>query len=52
MLKVKVNNQKEHTVALENTTSGTIDGNTFSWDVIEVKSGSFHVIKNNRSYNV
>jgi biotin carboxyl carrier protein len=31
---------------------GTIDGNIFSWDVIEVKDGSFHIIKNNKSYSV
>lgn len=52
MLKVKVNNKKEHTIVLENDSSGTIDGTSFEWDVIEVKSGSFHVIKDNRSYNV
>lgn len=52
MLKVKVNNQKEHTIVLENNTTGTIDGTSFEWDVIEIKNGSFHVIKDNRSYNV
>ena len=52
MLKVNVNNKKEHAVAFENTTSGTIDGKEFSWDVIGVKSGSFHVIRNNKSYSV
>lgn len=52
MLKVNVNNKKEHAVSFENNTSGTIDGKSFSWDVIEVKDGSFHVIKNNKSYSV
>jgi biotin carboxyl carrier protein len=52
MYKVKVNNKKEHSIAFENTNSGTIDGAHFSWDIIEVKEGSFHVIKNNRSYSV
>lgn len=52
MLKVKVNNQKEHVIELENTNAGTIDGKAFAWDVIEVKNGSFHVIKDNHSYNV
>jgi biotin carboxyl carrier protein len=52
MLKVKVNNQKEHTIVLENASGGTIDGTSFEWDVIEVKNGSFHIIKDNRSYNV
>jgi biotin carboxyl carrier protein len=52
MLKVKVNNQKEHSIVLADVNSGTIDGKAFAWDVIEVKDGSFHVIKDNRSYNV
>lgn len=52
MLKVKVNNKEEHSIELENASTGTIDGKAFAWDVIEVKNGSFHVIKDNRSYNV
>ncbi|MBL7882808.1 MAG: acetyl-CoA carboxylase biotin carboxyl carrier protein subunit [Bacteroidia bacterium] len=52
MLKVKVNNKQEHQVVFENETSGTIDGQAFLWDIIEVKNGTFHVIKNNKSYTV
>ena len=52
MLKVKVNNKVEHSVVFDNATSGTIDGTTFAWDIIEVKKGSFHVIKNFKSYNL
>lgn len=52
MFKVKVNNKKEHTIVLDSQTNGTIDGNAFAWDVIEVKNGSFHVIKDYKSYNV
>ena len=52
MYKVKVNNKEEHAVVFENTASGTIDGKIFSWDVIEVKNGSFHVIKDQKSYTV
>ncbi|MCE3280181.1 MAG: biotin/lipoyl-binding protein [Bacteroidetes bacterium] len=52
MLKVNVNNKNEHTITMDGNSSGTIDGKEFSWDVIEVKDGSFHVIKNNRSYTV
>lgn len=52
MLKVKVNNKKEHTIVVDGATSGSIDGKAFSWDVIEVKNGSFHVLKDNKSYNV
>src|ERR1043165_4617533 len=52
MLKVKVNNKDEHTVVLDKDTGGTIDGKAFEWNVAEVKNGSFHIIKDNRSYNV
>lgn len=52
MLKVKVNNKKEHAISFENETNGTLDGKEFSWDVIEVKNGSFHIIKDYKSYNV
>ena len=55
MYKVNVNNKKEQVVIFDpekNNATGTIDGTPFSWDVIEVKDGSFHVIKNNRSYTV
>lgn len=52
MLKVTVNNKKEHAISFEDAASGTIDGAPFSWDVAEVKNGSFHVIKDNKSYTV
>jgi biotin carboxyl carrier protein len=52
MLKVKVNNKKEYNIVLDNPASGTIDGNSFAWDVIEVKNGSFHIIKDFKSYTV
>ena len=52
MLKVKVNNKDEHQIVFENETSGTIDSKKFSWDVIEIKNGTFHILKNNKSYTV
>jgi biotin carboxyl carrier protein len=52
MLKVKVNNKNEHAIVFENETSGTMDGKPFAWDVIEVKNGSFHIIKDFKSYNL
>lgn len=52
MLKVTVNNKKEHTIVFEDASAGTVDGKDFNWDVIEVKSGSFHILKDNRSYNL
>ncbi len=41
MIKAKVNNNYEF----------AIDGNETGIDLIEVKSGIFHIIKDNRSYN-
>ncbi len=52
MLKVKVNNKTEHQVVFDNVTGGSIDGTEFSWDIAEVKNGSFHVIKDAKSYTV
>lgn len=52
MLKVKVNNNKEHKIVFEHPTSGTINGSSFALDMIEVKQGSFHIIKDLKSYNV
>jgi len=52
MLKVKVNNNKEHKIVFEGPTNGTINGSPFALDMIEVKQGSFHIIKDLKSYNV
>ena len=52
MLKVKVNNSTEHQVVFESDLNGTINTIPFNWDVIEVKNGTFHVIKDNKSYTV
>ena len=52
MLKVKVNNKKEHTIEFNSDTNGIIDGKPFSWDTLSVKEGNFHIIKDSKSYNV
>ena len=52
MLKVKVNNSTEHQVVFESDLNGMINNVPFNWDVIEIKDGSFHVIKDNKSYTV
>lgn len=52
MYKVKVNNNKEHEVVLNDAQTGSFDNSPFSWDVIQSKEGSFHVLENNRSYSV
>jgi|ERR1051326_5607504 biotin carboxyl carrier protein len=45
---------KEHSVEFshDNISSGRLNGKAFEWDVIAIKDGSFHVIKNDRSYSV
>jgi biotin carboxyl carrier protein len=50
--KVLVNGKKEHTVVLEDSSSGLLNGLPFQLDHIKIKDGSFHVIRNNRSYTV
>jgi biotin carboxyl carrier protein len=49
---VKVNGGKEQSVVLEGTDAGKLDGLPFTLDKIELKAGSFHVLKNNRSYSI
>jgi len=53
MIKIKVNG-KEHQVELNDSSqqTGTINGKKFGLDVIEIKEGSFHAIKDDHSYNV
>lgn len=45
---------KEHQVEFDDASnrSGKLDGKNFSWDVITVKEGSFHVLHEDRSYNI
>jgi biotin carboxyl carrier protein len=50
--KIKVNGDKERKVILEEGNSGTLDGQPFHLDMIRLKAGSFHILKDNRSYNV
>ncbi|MGB3949271.1 MAG: biotin/lipoyl-containing protein [Bacteroidia bacterium] len=52
MLKVKVNNGAEHQVVFETDSNGTINNVPFNWDIIATKEGSYHIIKDNKSYTV
>ena len=52
MLKVTVNNKTEHNIELNDANGGSLDGKDFQWDIIKVKDGSYHAIKDNKSYNV
>ena len=52
-MKVISENKREFNVEFDkNASSGTIDGNIFNWDVKKVKNNLFHVIKDNKSYNL
>jgi biotin carboxyl carrier protein len=54
MLKIKVNDTKEYQVNFNNNQNneGSIDGEDFKLDLIKLKDGSFHLIKDNKSYTV
>ena len=53
MLKIKVKD-KEYQVEFTGSTqqTGTFNGKKFTWDVIEIKDGSFHALKDDHSFNV
>ncbi len=46
MIKAIINGKKEFTV--EGT---TLNGDAVDWDLIEVRENTFHIIKDNKSYN-
>lgn len=54
MIKIKVNEKRKLEVDFSDKdfTSGKIDGKDFNLDITEVKQNSFHVLSDNRSYNI
>jgi biotin carboxyl carrier protein len=56
MYTIKVNSTKEFKTELNkqtnNTFSGVINGNEFSANIIKVREGIYHLIKDSRSYNL
>ncbi len=46
MIKATINGKKEFTVEGTN-----LNGEAVAWDLIEVREGTFHIIKDNKSYN-
>lgn len=46
MIKAMVNGKKEFTVD-----GVSLNGNPVKWDMIEVRENTFHIIKDNKSYN-
>lgn len=52
-IKVVSENKKEYKVELaSDTKSGFFNDNPFNWDVIKIKDKTYHIIKDNKSYNL
>lgn len=53
-LKVITAAEKEYEISFDDKAAnkGTINGNPFDWDVINIKPGSYHIIKDNQSLNI
>ena len=51
MYKARINNDRELTFDRSGS-EWTLDGKSLSFDLLEVKKNSFHVIRDNRSFNV
>jgi biotin carboxyl carrier protein len=53
MYKINVNNKFKFEIEIDpDGKSGNINGQRVLWDSIKIKEGSFHVIKDHKSYNV
>ena len=52
-IKVVREGEKEFKVELDkDLNSGLLNGETFNWDVIKIKENTYHIIKDNKSYNL
>ncbi len=53
MLNVNINNKFDYQIEFDGQSGKLIaNGKSFDIDLLEIKNGSFHVLKNNVSYNV
>lgn len=53
LIKVIAENKQEYKIGFDkDLKSGTIDSQAFNWDVSKINERTFHVIKNNKSYNI
>lgn len=53
MSSLKIISETGNSFAVEiNNTGGVLNKEDFTWDIIQIKEKSFHIIKNNKSYNV
>ncbi|MCB0401384.1 MAG: biotin/lipoyl-binding protein [Flavobacteriales bacterium] len=51
-VKVISENKKEYQVELTDELTGLLNGEAFSWDVKKIHPNTYHIIKNNKSYNL
>lgn len=51
-IKVISESEKEFQVLFNDIDSGKVNETSFLWDVVEVSGNSYHVIKDNKSYNI
>lgn len=51
-IKVITEAEKEFEVLFNDNASGNINGTPFEWDVVQVNDNTYHVIKNNKSFNI
>jgi len=50
--KVQGSDGKEHRIRFQGSSSGTINEVPFELDILSLKAGSFHVLKDNQSWNI
>ena len=51
-IKVISEEKKEYKVDLQSAEGGLLNGESFNWDVYHVKDKAYHIIKDNKSYNL
>ncbi len=53
MIKVVGEDNKEFKIEIETgANTGILNGKKFNWDVIKVKENTYHILKDNKSYNL
>lgn len=51
-VKVVSEDKKEYKIELQGNDGGLLNGTSFNWDIHQVKDNSYHIIKDNKSYNI
>ncbi len=51
-IKVISENKKEYSVEIKDAFEGFLNGDKFNWDVKKINNNTYHIIKNNKSFNV